>query len=241
MSSFVSCGISFVHEGYLSVSCFSDRVHRLLQSLLSVLTRIYVFELRKCPTFPSLAFHRYLELLKFFTNHFTNSLSLSLSFSLNFLFRLNRRTHLQLFQLLTSFLVWLGRDGKVKASRRLYRGDCQRDGCSFQKKIFFFSLLESQRASRAFRERSQQAERASSLRFPIVCLPDPLKLVYLGPNCPLGYPVCKVSRFSTVWIYIYICIYVHVSSSSTHLQGWWRVLKIGKIEWKNSFLIFWLS
>lgn len=81
MSSFVSCGISFVHEGYLSVSCFSDRVHRLLQSLLSVLTRIYVFELRKCPTFPSLAFHRYLELLKFFTNHFTNSLSLSFSLS----------------------------------------------------------------------------------------------------------------------------------------------------------------
>lgn len=69
-------------------------------------------------------------------------------------------------------------------------------GAAFKKKKFlFFSLLESQRASRAFRE---QAERASSLRFPIVCLPDPLKLVYLGPNCPLGYPVCKVSRFSTV-------------------------------------------
>lgn len=79
MSSFVSCGISFVHEGYLSVSCFSDRVHRLLQSLLSVLTRIYVLELRKCPTFSSLGFHRYLELLKFFTNHFTDSLSFSLS------------------------------------------------------------------------------------------------------------------------------------------------------------------
>lgn len=135
MSSFVSCGISFVHERYLSVSCFSDRVHRLLQSLLSVLTRIYVLELRKCPTFSSLGFHRYLELLKFFTNHFTDSLSLSLS--LNFLFRLNWRTHLQLFQLLTSFLAWRGRDRKAKASRRLYR-DCQRAGCSFQKKIFFF-------------------------------------------------------------------------------------------------------
>lgn len=139
MSSFVSCGISLVHERYLSVSCFSVRVRRLLQSLLSVLARIYVLELRKCPTFPSLGFHRYLELLKFFANHFTDNLSLSLSLSLNFLFRLNRRTHLQLFQLLTSFLAWRGRDGKAKASRRLYR-DCQRAaaGCSFQKKNFSF-------------------------------------------------------------------------------------------------------
>lgn len=90
-------------------------------------------------------------------------------------------------------------------------------GAAFKKKIFlFFSLLESQRASRAFREsvRSRLKELRPfdfrSFACPILWNSFTLARTVLWDipfvRC-LGFQPCE---------YIYVCIYVHVSSS-THL------------------------
>ena len=137
MSSFVSCGISLVHERYLSVSCFSVRVRRLLQSLLSVLARIYVLELRKCPTFPSLGFHRYLELLKFFANHFTDNLSLFLSLSLSELLVPVKPTDSpSTFSVAYLLFSLAGQGWKSEDKSKAVSGLSK--SCSFQKKNFSF-------------------------------------------------------------------------------------------------------
>lgn len=155
MSSFVSCGISLVHERYLSVSYFSVRVRRLLQSLLSVLARIYVLELRKCPTFPSLGFHRYLELLKFFANHFTDNLSLFLSLS-ELLVPVKPTDSPSTFSVAYLLFSLAGQgwksEGKSKAVSGLSKSCCWVQ--LSKKKFFFFFLYSSHRGRVELSERA---------------------------------------------------------------------------------------